>query len=252
MKKTMAFGLAVLLAAPACVRQGDDVGQGYSYADKFTNIDAEWAVTADEAYEWALVKDADLPAMTGSPEWNNYIAFLEEKLTEYGVVDMHRNSWMFDRWDTTDGPSGWTLVSDGEPVRVAHYAANSGISANEGITAELVYYDHDDPPESIEGKIVVIPTRPHPEPPYDDNYKINFTFNDYEWRANEDTYWELFEFVPPEFSITFDIWWQLRQGLWQIAVEGNAAGHIIVYDMAFERTEGIQVIFASSSFQLGR
>ena len=76
MKKTMAFGLAVLLAAPACVRQGDDVGQGYSYADKFTNIDAEWAVTADEAYEWALVKDANLPAMTGSPEWNNYFAFL--------------------------------------------------------------------------------------------------------------------------------------------------------------------------------
>ena len=239
MNKTMAFGLAVLLAAPACVRQSDDVGQGPSYADKFTNIDAEWAVTADEAYQWALVKGANLPAMTGSPEWNNYIAFLEEKLTEYGIVDMHRNSWMFDRWDTTDDPSGWTLVSDGEPVRVAHYAANSGVSANDGITAELVYYDHDDPPGSIEGKIVVIPTRPHPEPPYDDNYKINFTFNDYEWRANEDTYWELFEFVPPEFSITFDIWWQLRQGLWQIAVEGNAAGHIIVYDMAFERTEGL-------------
>jgi len=209
------------------------------YKDKFTTIDPAWAVTADEGYEWALVKDANLPAMTGSPEWNNYVTFLETKLAEYGVVDLQRNSWTFDRWDTADDPSGWTLVSDGQPVRVAHYAANSGISANNGITAELVYYDHDDPPASIEGKIVVIPTRPHPEKPYDHNYLANYTFNDYEWRANEGTYPALYEFVPPEFSITFDIWWQLNQRLWQIAVEGKAAGHVIVYDMAFARTEGL-------------
>ena len=233
MKNYLTTGLVAVLLAAGCSNSPD------SYDNKFTNIDPAWAVTADEGYEWALVKDANLPAMTGSPEWNNYVVFLEEKLQEYGVVDMHRNSWNFDRWDTTDDPSGWTLVSDGEPVRVAHYAANSGVSANNGITAEMVYYDHDNPPESIDGKIVVIPTRPHPEPPYDNNYIVNFTFNDYEWRANDDTYWELFDFVPPEFSITFDIWWQLRQGLWQIAAEGNAAGHVIVYDMAFERTEGL-------------
>ena len=228
------LAIANLLAVSACGGGTTD-----PYADKFTTIDPEWAVTPDEAYEWALVKDANLPAMTGGPEWNNYIAFLEEKLEEYGVVDMHRNSWMFDRWVTTEDPGDWTLVSDGEPVRVAYYAANSGVTANDGITAELVYYDHDDPPESVEGKIVVIPTRPHPEPPYDDRYIENFTFNDYEWRANDDSYWELFERVPPEFSITFDIWWQLGQRLWQIAAEGRAAGHIIVYDMAYERTEGL-------------
>jgi hypothetical protein len=233
MKNSLMTGLVAMLLGAGCNSASD------SYEEKLTNIDPAWAVTADEGYEWALVKDANLPAMTGSPEWNNYIAFLEEKLLEYGVVDMHRNSWNFDRWDTTDDPSGWTLVSDGEPVRVAHYAANSGLSANSGITAEMVYYDHDNPPETIEGKIVVIPTRPHPEPPYDNEYLVNFTFNDYEWRANDDSYWELFEYVPPEFSITFDIWWQLRQGLWEIAVEGNAAGHVIVYDMAFERTEGL-------------
>tara|TARA_B100000686_G_scaffold336278_1_gene405978 strand:- start:5666 stop:7213 length:1548 start_codon:yes stop_codon:yes gene_type:complete len=233
MKNSLMTGLVAMLLAAGCNSASD------SYEEKLTNIDLAWAVTSDEGYEWALVKDANLPAMTGSPEWNNYITFLEEKLLEYGVVDMHRNSWNFDRWDTTDDPSGWTLVSDGEPVRVAHYAANSGLSANSGITAEMVYYDHDNPPESIEGKIVVIPTRPHPAPPYDNEYLVNFTFNDYEWRANDDSYWGLFEYVPPEFSITFDIWWQLRQGLWEIAVEGNAAGHVIVYDMAFERTEGL-------------
>jgi hypothetical protein len=225
--------LGVLTMMGACSGAKDP------YPEKLTNIDSAWAVTADEGYEWALVKDANLPAMTGSSEWNNYIRFLEGKLVEFGAVDLFRNRWTFDRWSTSEDASSWTLVSGGESVRVAYYAANSGVTANDGITAELVYYDHDNPPESIEGKIVVIPTQPHPEPPYDDEYRINFTFNDYEWRANDDTYWELFERVPPEFSITFDIWWQLRQALWQIAVNGNAAGHIIVYDMAYERTEGL-------------
>ncbi len=51
-----------------------------SYEGKFTNIDADWRVTAEEAYEWAMVKDANLPTLTGSPEWRNYLGFLEEKL----------------------------------------------------------------------------------------------------------------------------------------------------------------------------
>jgi len=209
------------------------------YADKFMHIDPEWAVTADEGHEWARVKDANRPAMTGSPEWNRYVGFLEQKLLEYGVVDLQHNSWKFDRWDTTDDASGWSLVSDGQPVRVASYAANSGISATDGITAELIYYDHDNPPDTIAGKIVVIPTRPHPPKPYDNRYLANYTFNDYEWRANDGTYPDLYDYVPPGFSITFDTWWQLNQHLWQIAVDGGAAGHIIVYDMAWDRTEGL-------------
>ncbi|MDP6993009.1 MAG: hypothetical protein QGF87_01525, partial [Woeseiaceae bacterium] len=233
MRRRTVLAVAGSILVAACSNTSDP------WAEKFTTLDPEWVVTADEAYEWALVKDANLPAITGSPEWNNYVGFLEQKLTKYGAVDLFRNRWMFDRWDTTDDPGGWTLVSDGEPVRVAHYAANSGISANDGITAELVYFDRENPPGSIDGKIVVFTVEPHPEPPYSDNYIRNFTFNDYEWRANDDSYHELFEYVPPEFSFTFDIWWQLRQRFWDIAVEGNAAGHIIVYDMAFERTEGL-------------
>jgi hypothetical protein len=233
-RRRAALGIAVVAAAAGCSSLAAN-----PYTDKFTHVDPAWAVTAEEGYEWALVKDANRPAMTGSPEWNNYIAFLERKLLEYGAVDLHRNGWTFDRWDTSDDSTGWSLVSDGEPVRVAHYAANSGDTGPDGITAELIYYDHDDPPDSIEGKIVVFQTRPHPQPPYDEDYLVNYTFNDYEWRANDDSYWARFEFVPPEFSITFDIWWQLNQDLWRIAVEGNAAGHVIVYDMAYERTEGL-------------
>lgn len=206
---------------------------------ELTRLNSAYLVTADEAYEWSLVKDANLPTMTGSPEWLNYMAFVEEKLREYGVVDVTRNSWMFERWDTSDDSTGWSLISDGEPVEVAHYGAYSGSTGPRGITAELVYYDHDDPPLSIEGKIVVIPTRPHPQPPYDEKYIIDYTFNDYEYRADDETFQPLFEYVDPADTFTFDIWWQLAQRLDQIPAKGSAAGAVIVYDMAYDRTVGL-------------
>ena len=61
-----------------------------------------------------MVKDANLPTLTGSPEWLNYLGFLEEKLVEYGVVDVTRNSWDFERWYTSNDATNWSLVSDGE------------------------------------------------------------------------------------------------------------------------------------------
>ena len=210
-----------------------------AYQYHLTNLHPDWVVTADDAVAWAKVKNDNLPTLTGSPEWRNYMTFLEARLKEYGTVDHFKNSWEFERWDTSDDNSSWALSSDGSDVRVAHYGAYSGSTGAEGVMAEMVFYDHDNPPESIEGKIVVIPTRPHPQPPYDNDYLINYTFNDYEYATDADTLPAPFEFVPPEFSFTFDIWWQLAQRLDRIPAEGHAAGAIIVYDMAFERTEGI-------------
>ena len=228
-----------------------------SYDDTFTNLNPEWVVTPDEAYEWAMVKDANLPTLTGSPEWLNYLGFLEEKLLEYGVVDVTKNSWDFERWYTSNDATDWSLVSDGEPVNVAFYCAYSGSTGPEGITAEMVYYDHDNPPASIKDKIVVISTRPHPERPYDDDYIKNYTFNDYEYRADTETFQPLFEYVDPADTFTFDIWWQLAQRLHTIAVEGQAAGMVIVYDMAFDRTEGlyyfgVPTLYDSPGLILGR
>ena len=150
-----------------------------------------------------------------------------------------KNSWQFERWYTSEDDSQWSLVSNGAPVRVASYGAYSGSTPAEGITADLIYYDHDNPPESIEGKIVVIPTRPQPSPPFSEDYLINHTFNDYEYATDADTLPASFEFVDPAVSFTFDIWWQLAQSLDKIAAEGKAAGAVIVYDMAFERTQGL-------------
>ncbi len=199
----------------------------------------DWIVTPEEAYRWAAVKNDNLPTLTGSREWLNYMRFLEQRLAEYGAVDGIKNSWQFERWFTSENNSNWSLVSNGAPIRVASYGAYSGSTPAEGITADLVYYDHYNPPENIKGKIVVIPTRPHPSPPFSENYLINYTFNDFEHATDADTLPAPFRFVDPAESFTFDIWWQLAQRLDQIPKKGEAAGAVIVYDMAFERTRGL-------------
>jgi len=235
MKRTFWLSTAAVLSLSLAACSGTTT----SYETKLTQLDPAWVVTPDEGYEWALVKDASIPTLTGSPGWLSFLTFLEEKLVEYGVVDVTKNRWPFERYETSDDPTGWSLVSDGEPVNVAFYGAYSGSTGPDGITAPLVYYDHDDPPASIEGKIVVIPTRPHPEPPFDDAYLRGDTFNDYEYRADDDTYPPIFEFVDPAVTFTFDIYYQMRQRLHQIAVDGKAAGLVVVYDMSFDRTAGM-------------
>ena len=131
------------------------------------------------------------------------------------------------------------LSIEDKQVRVAYYGAYSGKTGPEGISAEMIYYDHTNPPSNIKDKIVVIPTRKHPEKPYSINYLTNYTYNDYEYVLDGETLPKPFEFVDPEVSFTFDIWYQLAQRLDQIPEDGEAAGAVIVYDMAYDRTKGL-------------
>ena len=82
-----------------------------------TEIRSQWIVSPEEAYRWASVKNDNLPALTGSQEWLNYMSFLENKLAQYGAVDGVKNSWQFQRWFTSEDNSQWSLVSNGTPVR---------------------------------------------------------------------------------------------------------------------------------------
>ena len=232
LKKFSRFFLIPLVLV-GCIEKNDERDE------VFKNLNPEWLVSPEEGYQWSSIKNENLPTFTGSPKWQNYLNFLETKLREYGVVDVWRNSWEFERWYTSDDNADWSLSSDGSNVRVANYGAYSGSTGPDGITGEMIFYDHDNPPESIEGKIVVIPTRPHPSKPYPEDYLINYTFNDYEYATDSETLPAPFEFVDPEFSFTFDIWWQLAQRLEKIPREGGALGAVIVYDMAFERTQGL-------------
>ena len=52
--------------------------------------------------------------------------FLENEFKKYGVVDIYRNAWEFDKWTISEDPSNWTLSVDGNDVRVAYYGAYSG------------------------------------------------------------------------------------------------------------------------------
>jgi len=213
--------------------------QGTDHTSPLTRLNADFVVTPEEAYAWASAKDDNLPGLTGSPEWHGWMQDLEQRFGSYGVVDMVHNSWEFERWATSDDATDWSLEIDGEAIAVAFYGAYSGMTGPAGITAELVYYDHDSPPASIEGKIVVIPTRPAPQVPFPPGYRNNYTYVDYEYRTDGETYPELFEYVDPADSYTFEIYYQLGQRLHEIAIAGNAAGLLIVYDMGFERTSGL-------------
>ena len=59
--------LWIVLSAPGILVACSDTPD--PYAGKFTDIDPGWTVTADEAQQWALVKDANRPTITGSPEF---------------------------------------------------------------------------------------------------------------------------------------------------------------------------------------
>ncbi|MCY3640958.1 MAG: hypothetical protein OXH37_08100, partial [Gammaproteobacteria bacterium] len=119
---------AVLLAALAACSEAP---RPDPYRAHLTALNPDWTVTEDEAYAWATVKNANLPTFTGSPEWQRYMAFLEAKLKEYGAVDLLRNRWTFERWDTTDDSTGWSLRSDVRSVRVANYGAYSGSTGSD-------------------------------------------------------------------------------------------------------------------------
>jgi hypothetical protein len=228
--------VAGALSIAACGGGSPEVAKS---ASALTVLNPDFVVTPDEAYNWVKAKDDNLPALTGSPEWHGWLEDLEQRFESYGVVDMEHNSWEFERWETSDGPTDWSLDIAGEAIKVAFYGAYSGTTGPAGIAAELVYYDHNNPPDSIEGKIVVIPTRPTPEKPLPAGYRNNYTYVDYEYRTNGETYPELFEVVDPADSYTFEIYYQLGQRLHEIAIAGKAAGLLIVYDMGFDRASGL-------------
>lgn len=96
-------------------------------------------------------------ALTGSPAWQRFMAFMASELAAAGVVDIERHAWGFQRWETSQWPdrSGWSLTVAGDSVPVASYGANSGSTPADGLTAPLVVFDEENP-EAVRGKIAVL------------------------------------------------------------------------------------------------
>lgn len=196
-------------------------------------------ISIDEVQQWHQIKNEYGPTFSGSKPWRKYLEFLEKKLLECGVIDIEKNKWKYERWYTSDWPdnSNWSLSIEGTKIHVAHYGAYSGKTGDEGITAELILFDFQMPPESVKDKIVVIKSPPHPDPPYSEDYKAWFTISDYEYITDSETMPSMFERIFPETSVTTDVWWQIMQlrNIYSILIENQAAGCIAIFDMPYDR-----------------
>jgi hypothetical protein len=227
----------------ACSAEQLGLKKPVDYKKHLTTINPDFMIAPDEAYQWHQFKDQSGPTYSGSPSWLSYLKFIENKLKEYGVVDMAKNKWIYNRWYTTDWPddSQWTFVSDGQAIKVAHYGAYSGSTGSQGITAQLALYSPKTPPESLKGKIVVFRTIPHPKPPLDEKYKKWFTLNDYEYQSEDADFPPLFTQVPPSESVSYDVWWQLRQTVmvYKVLRKTQAAGGIVIFNMSYDRLAGL-------------
>lgn len=204
-----------------------------------TEIRDDWIVSEAEATAWHALKDENGPALTGNASWHEFVGFVERELAESGVVDIERNAWTFDRWQTSEWPdrSGWSLVSDGEAVDVASYGANSGSTGPDGVTADLLYYDRNDPPSDVRGKIVVFEI-------VVESGTIDAVGNaDYEYLSHADSYPQPGRDVPEglDNALSAKMFLQLLQvpSLIEVAVNGGAGGALFVLDAGRELAAGM-------------
>src|ERR1051326_6525698 len=168
------------------------------------------------------------------------MTFVEKKLKEYGAVDITRNTFTYDRWHTSEWPddSKWSLVSNGKKIKVASYGAYSGSTSEEGVTAELIYYDAANPPKDIAGKIVVF------QPRFTREMQEGIYGNDYEYQAAVDSWPTPGKPIPSDIDHKVAgsiIWSQLPQvaGFIRTVTQGKAAGAVFVFDANYGLMAGM-------------
>ena len=233
--------LWVLLGACSCL-----VACNNKHADAdgsigvfLTDVRDEWILSEAEAIEWHQVKDEHGPAFTGNASWHQFVGFVEDKLGAYGVVDIQRNQWSFQRWHSSEWPdlSKWSLVAGGEELEVANYGANSGSTGPAGVTAELLYYDEEDPPGDISDKIVVFDTV------VDQALLERFSNSDYEYQSAFESFPEFGLPIPDDLTDlqSLSIFLQLIQvpAFIDIATQGGAAGALFVLDAGRDLMAGM-------------
>ncbi len=208
-------------------------------AEFLADVRDDWVLSEAEAIQWHQIKNDEGPALTGNASWHRFVGFVEDRLGEYGVVDIQRNQWSFDRWHSSEWPdrSRWTLVSNGRQIEVANYGANSGATGPNGVTAELIYYDQQNPPDNITGKIVVFSTA------VDQGTIEQFSNTDFEYRSDYESFPEYGEPIPENLNDlqSAAIFLQLIRvsALIEIASHGGAAGIVLVLDAGRDLAAGM-------------
>ncbi len=204
-----------------------------------TDIRDDWVVSEAEALRWHEIKDEKGPALTGNESWQQFMELVEQELDAAGVVDIERNAWTFDRWQTSDWPdkSGWSLSVAGQGIEVASYGANSGSTGPEGITATLIVNTPDLPPAELEGKIVVFRTV------VDSTAVRQFADADYEFLSPPDSFPERGGEVPGGLDNrqSAAIFLQLLQipAFIDKAIAGGAVGAVFALDAGTDLAAGM-------------
>lgn len=203
-------------------------------------INPAFVITPSEATEWHALKAKGGPAFSGNASWRNFMEFVEKKLKDYGAVDVTRNAFTYDRWHTSEWPDDgkWSLISNGRKVRVASYGAYSGSTSEQGVTAEMVYYDAANPPNDIAGKIVVW------QPRFTRQIQEGIYANDYEYPGVEDSWPASGKPVPAGLDNKVAgsiIWSQLPQvaAFIRTVNEGKAVGAVFVFDANYGLMAGM-------------
>ncbi len=171
------------------------------------------------------------------------MAFLK-KLKRYGVVDITRNAWTYDRWSTLpNGPdsSNWTLVSQRPACKGGPLWRLFGLTGAEGITRDLALYTPNTPPESLKGKIVVFRTAPHPAPSVRQQLQRMVHAQRLRVPHFGGLSSSLFTQVSASETVSYDVWWQLRQTALvnRVLAQTQAAGGIVVFNMSYDRLAGL-------------
>ena len=202
--------------------------------------------TSDELQEWHILKDTQGPTFAGSASWKSYLSFLENGFKKCGLTDLQKDPITYKRWFTSNDRNkcDWSLSIESNDIRVASYWPNSGSTSTSGITAPLIYYDDDNPPASIEGKIVVfeIPLLPDPLPPMFDVY------SGFEYVTENDTH--------PTDSFSLKQWYQIAYpamfgGYNDILKDGKALGGLVISEMGPARASGIYMLpYEASEFDV--
>jgi hypothetical protein len=228
-----------------------------------TTINHAYMVTADEAYQWNNYKDQFGATYSGNPSWKSYMTFLEQSLKAYGVQDIVKNSFTYNRWFTTDWPGDgkWSLVSNGQPINVASYGAYSGSTPTAGVTAPLVYYDYTPtaPLPDVAGKIVVVTMPPFTTTDPLPTAFLTYGTSDADYMSDIDTIPPIGKLVPSSTLVAGTTFYYIGQSSAIISKlrSTTAAGLVIVWPSAYDTvagyyTFGVPAPYAVPTLYLGR
>ena len=114
------LGLAVVNASVNQASAGviDENGLKVNAYD-LDEIDPEKLMPAELGYEWHAYKDACGPLYPGYPHYDEYLDWVEQKLTEYGCVDKLQHEWQMQSYFCNDWPvheGSMSVVLDGEEI----------------------------------------------------------------------------------------------------------------------------------------